>query len=45
MQRPGYKSGLPREVEVQLLEEYVKGLEEEGLNLLQQLKEIKNNQP
>lgn len=45
MQSPGYKSRLPREVEIQLLEEYVKGLEEDGLNLLQQIEEIKNNQP
>jgi len=45
MQSPEYKSRLPREVEMQLLEEYVKGLEEEGLNLFPQLNEIKNNQP
>ncbi|AXY74990.1 hypothetical protein D3H65_13780 [Paraflavitalea soli] len=45
MQSTGYKSRLPRELELQLLDEYVKGLEEEGLSLLQQLNEIKNNQP
>ncbi|NII28134.1 M56 family metallopeptidase [Pseudoflavitalea sp. X16] len=46
MQRPDYKSRLPREVEELLLQEYAKALgQEESENLQQQIKNIKKIQP